>query len=404
MIPLPSGLTAVTGGGAAGITAAIALARRGQAVVICERNSRPGRKILASGNGRCNLLHDDLSEKHYNPAAGNLVKSVFSRYGKPAILDFFSGLGLHVYSQNGRIFPVTNQSSSVLKVLELELARLKIPIEYNFYCTGIVPQEDSFSIVSSSGQSIVCSQVVLAGGGQTYPALGSDGSLYAISRQLGHSIVAPVPSAVPLVVKDNLCHLLQGQRISAGVKSIIDGREGREINGELLFTQYGLSGSCILDISREVSIALNRQRRSETFICVDLIPFMSRQQLKNELRQRRKSGLAAGDMLAGILPDKFGKALKSLFISDNIDAALDSLKARRFKVSATRGWNEAEFTSGGIDTREVDMGTLESKLVKGLYFAGEILDVDGERGGYNLGWAWASGLAAGNSLMEGASK
>jgi predicted flavoprotein YhiN len=96
--------------------------------------------------------------------------------------------------------------------------------------------------------------------------------------------------------------------------------------------------------------------------------------------------------------------LKSLFISDNIDAALDSLKARRFKVSATRGWNEAEFTSGGIDTREVDMGTLESKLVKGLYFAGEILDVDGERGGYNLGWAWASGLAAGNSLMEGASK
>lgn len=404
MIALQSDLTAVIGGGAAGITAAIALARRGQAVIICERNSRPGRKILASGNGRCNLLHDDFSEKHYNPAAGNLVKSVFSKYGKPAILDFFNGLGLHVYSQNGRIFPVTNQSSSVLKVLELELARLKIPVEYNFYCTGIVPQENGFTLVSSTGQPIACKTVILAGGGKTYPALGSDGSLYTVSRQLGHAIVEPVPSAVPLVVKDNLCHLLQGQRISAGVKSIIDGRESREINGELLFTQYGLSGSCILDISRELSIALNRQHRSETFICVDLIPFMTRQQLKTELWQRRKSGLAAGDMLAGILPDKFGKALKSLFTSDNIDAALDSLKARRFKVSATRGWNEAEFTSGGIDTREVDMETLESKLVKDLYFAGEILDVDGERGGYNLGWAWASGLAAGNSPGERDSK
>jgi hypothetical protein len=395
MMPMHSDLTVVIGGGAAGICAAINKARNGKAVLICEKTGQLGKKILASGNGRCNLLNDNLDESHYNSASRNLVKSILSRYGKPEILGFFQSLGLNVYSQGGRIFPVTNQAVSMLKVLEMELKRLTVPVEYGFNCAGLAFSKDIITILSDTGKKIECRKVILAGGGKSCPASGSDGSMYALAVNLGHTIVEPVPSAVPLVVKDNLCRLLQGQRISAGVKAIIDGRESEEVQGELLFTRYGLSGTCILDISQTISVAINRQNKTGVFLCIDMVPFMDRQQLKSELITRKRSGLAAEDMLTGILPNKLGVALKALFEVNDIDTAVNSLKARHFKVSATRDWNEAEFTSGGVNVDEVNIETLESKIRKGVYFAGEILDVVGERGGYNLGWAWASGLTAG---------
>jgi predicted Rossmann fold flavoprotein len=388
-------LTVVVGGGAAGICAAIGVARRGQRVVICEKTTQIGKKILATGNGRCNLLNDDLNELHYNRAARPLIRSVFDAFGKSEILRFFEGLGLKTYSQDGRIFPVTNQAGSVLKVLELELKRLSVPVEYGFHCSAISSSGDTIAVTSDSGKKIECSKVILTGGGKSYPALGSDGGIYEVAIRLGHTVIEPVPSAVPLVVKDALCQLLQGQRVQAAVKSIIAGREDRERRGELLFTKYGLSGTCVLDASGPVSIAINRERRSDVVLSVDLVPYMSRQELALELQRRSRSGLSPEDMLAGILPNKFGPALRSLFDAGDLNGAVNSLKAMRFKVSGTRGWNEAEFTAGGINVEEVASGTLQSRLRKGIYFAGEVLDVDGERGGYNLGWAWASGWVAG---------
>jgi predicted Rossmann fold flavoprotein len=328
-------------------------------------------------------------------AARDLVSSIFPKFGKSEILGFFKEIGLNVYSQDGRIFPITNQAASVLKVLELELGKLSIPVEYNFNCTGLIFLKDSITVSSESGKTVQCRRIILTGGGKTYPAFGSDGSIYDIARRLGHSVVEPVPSAVPLVVKDSLCHSLQGQRIQAKVKATIDGRESPEVMGELLFTKYGLSGTCALDVSGLISIAINRDKKKSVAIDVDMVPFMERQQLKNEFEKRRKSGLHAEDMLIGILPNKFGLALKSLFTTNDLEIAVNSLKSMRFPVSATRSWNEAEFTSGGIDVREVRIGTLESKLKKDVYFAGEVLDVDGKRGGYNLAWAWASGFVAG---------
>jgi predicted Rossmann fold flavoprotein len=390
-------ITAVIGGGAAGICTAINLARRSIPVVILEKTDRIGKKILASGNGRCNLLNDSLEETHYNSSAQDLVKSIFSRYGKSSLLEFFTGLGLNVYSQSGRIFPITNQASSVLKVLEMELKRLSVPVEYGFSCSALSTSGNSVAISSGDGRKIVCRKAIIAGGGKSCPASGSDGNLYSVISNLGHTIVEPVPSGVPLVIQDKLCHFLQGQRISAGVKAVIGGKESETVSGELLFTKYGLSGTCILDISQTVSIAINRQKKNGVYLCVDMIPFMDRQQLKSELARRMKSGLAPEDVLAGILPNKLGMALKGLFeAKKDADFIVDNLKARTFKVSSTRGWNEAEFTSGGVNVGEVNIETLESKFVKNIYFAGEILDVVGERGGYNLGWAWASGLTAGS--------
>ncbi len=388
-------VTVVIGGGAAGICAAINAARRGGSVVICEQNSQLGRKILATGNGRCNLLNDDLSEMHFNQDARPLVRSVLETWSKEDILNFFEGIGLKTYSQSGRIFPVTNQAASVLKVLELELQRLAVRVEFGFKCSGIQGSGDSLAVVSADGRRVGGRKIVLTGGGKSYPALGSDGNTHELAAGLGHTIVEPVPSGVPLVVKSHLCHLLQGQRIQVRAKSVIGVQESTEVFGELLFTKYGLSGTCVLDLSGPISIAINRDRRSDVRLAIDLVPFMSEPELEAEIARRKGTGIRLEDMLAGILPNKFGPALKSEFESLDSKETAAKLKNMRFDVAATRGWNEAEFTAGGVNSQEVQKGSLESKMRKGVYLAGEVLDVDGGRGGFNLGWAWASGWVAG---------
>ena len=394
---MPNYTTVVIGGGAAGICAAISSARRGETVVLCEKTTQLGKKILASGNGRCNLLNEDLSEHYYNTGAHALVRSVFSQYGKTQIISFFNELGLETYSKEGRIFPVTNQAQSVLHVLEMELKRTSAAVKYNFDCSGISSSKNGLLVSSANGEKIECRKVILTGGGKTYPAFGADGSAYEIAKKLGHTVIEPVPAVVPLVIKDNLCFLLQGQRIIATARPVIDGREGEWVGGELLFTKYGLSGTCILDISEPISTALNRQHQTQVYVSLDLVPFMDKEKLKIELERRQKAGWTAHEMLTGILPAKLCSAFKDLFGKNGLDKAGKILKDYRFETNGTRGWNEAEFTSGGVHVSEINPVTLESKLKPGVYLAGEILDVNGRRGGYNLGWAWASGLAAGEA-------
>ncbi len=304
-------------------------------------------------------------------------------------------MGLKLYSQNGRIFPVTNQASSVLKLLEMDLKRLGAALELGFEVTKVVHTKGGFEILAQDNRSLQCRNVIIAIGAKTYPVLGSDGSGYALAKQLGHSIIEPVPSAVPLVVKDRICHVLQGQKISAKALSVIDGKKMPEVEGDILFTKYGLSGTAILDISQDVSLALNRQHDAEVFVSLDLVPFMEKKGLEKELRNRVNKNIAPEDILVGILPNKFALVFKDLFIGKNIEKVASELKGMRFKVSATRGWNEAEFALGGVKTSEVRESTLESKIISGLYFTGEVLDVTGKRGGYNLAWAWASGFIAG---------
>jgi len=392
--------TVIIGGGAAGIAAAISAKRLNQSVVICDRMPKIGKKILASGNGRCNILNEDLNESFYNPSARSLVRSIFEKFGKERILSFFKELGLETYSEDGRIFPRTNQSSSVMKVLELELARLSVPIELNFEVKGISHSQEKFTITSKGGKSIECGKLIVAAGGKSYPALGSDGSCYKMAANLGHKIVEPVPAAVPIVLKERLCHLLQGQKITASVKAIINQKTASESRGDLLFTNYGLSGTAILDISEEISVAINRQKIDDVLVSVDMVPFMDRDALKLEISRRIKDRWKAEDLLAGILPNKFHFAFEGKEIGHDAQMITSAVKSRIFKVFETKRWNEADFTAGGIDTKYVKPGILESTVIKGLYFAGEILDVCGKRGGYNLAWAWVSGFVAGQALHQ----
>ncbi len=389
--------TAIIGGGAAGIAAAISAKRRDQSVVICDRMAKIGKKILASGNGRCNIVNERLDESFYNPSARPLVRLVFEKFGKERISGFFKELGLETYSEDGRIFPRTNQSSSVMKVLEMELARLSVPIELNFEVKGISHSEGRFTITSKGGKSIECEKLIVAAGGKSYPALGSDGSCYKMASNLGHKIVEPVPAAVPLVLKERLCHLLQGQKITASVKAIINQKTVCESFGDLLFTNYGLSGTAILDVSEEISIAINRQKISDVLVSIDMVPFMDRDALKLEVSKRIKNRWKAEVLLAGMLPNKFHFAFEGKEMGHDAQLITNAVKSRIFKVVETKRWNEADFTAGGIDAKYVKPGTLESTVVKGLYFAGEILDVCGKRGGYNLAWAWSSGFVAGQT-------
>jgi len=398
---------AVVGGGAAGLTAAISAARRGAAVSVLERLPKVGKKILATGGGRCNLLNTGLTASSFTSTDPGLVASVLDRFGRDDIRVFFEGLGLRLQEDDaGRVYPVTNQAASVLKVLELEAARREIAVETQFEVGRIEPAAGLFRIVAGDGRRIEAESVVLAGGGRSYPALGSDGSGYRLAAALGHSIVTPVPSAVPLLVRSRLCHLLQGQRMRVRVEGRVGGRTCQEAAGELLFTQYGLSGTAVLDVSESLSVAINRDDRGDALVVVDFLPFMSLKEAEEEFSRRQTAGWPPKDLGTGLLPEKFSLSLPQLLgEASHLPGGGDpagagrrlaaSLKAMEFPVQGTRGWNEAEFTSGGVDAREAKPGTLESKLQPGLYLAGEVLDVQGGRGGFNLAWAWSSGYVAG---------
>lgn len=395
---MTSGSVAVVGGGAAGLAAAVGAGRAGASVAILERMPRLGRKLLATGGGRCNLLNERLDPNAFTPECRRLVSSVFGRFGGDEIRSLLGSLGLTLVSEGDRVFPATQQASTVLKAFEIELRRLRVDVRVSKDVGRIAWKEGRFLLEARDGEVLFAERVVLAGGGRSYPAFGADGNAYGLARPFGHGLVEPVPSAVPVVVRDRLCHLLQGQKLRARVLSLIDGRKAEEADGELLFTSYGLSGTAVLDASESVSRALNRDRRETVELLVDLLPTVTLDALTAELKRRRSLGWKDRELTTGLLAEKFGAAVESWVRADPEPAALaGKLKGLRFKVEGTRGWNEAEFTSGGIPADEVEAGTLESKRRQGLYLAGEILDVQGRRGGFNLGWAWASGWLAGRA-------
>jgi predicted Rossmann fold flavoprotein len=407
---------AVVGAGAAGFAAAIGAARRGASVALLERLPRPGKKLLATGGGRCNILNDRLTAGDYTATDLGLVAAVLGRQGRAGIGAFFEGLGLRLQSDEaGRVYPVTNQAASVLKVLEHETARLGAAVETGFAVDRIAPRGGRFQIRAADGRTVEARTAVLAAGGKSYPALGSDGSGYALAASFGHRVVPPVPSAVPLVVKVRTGHFLTGQRMRVRAESRIGGRPTQRAEGEILFTPYGLSGPAILDVSESVSIAINRDGRKDVAVVIDFLPFLSAEAAADEFARRLEAGWAPRDLTSGLLPEKFclflPQVYRDLGLAPGREKSADTavrltalLKAREYPVDGTRGWNEAEFTAGGVDAREVEPVTLESRKQRGLYLAGEVLDVQGGRGGFNLAWAWASGLVAGHEAAGGSAR
>jgi hypothetical protein len=411
----------IIGAGAAGIMAAISAKYNApqKSIYLLEGSFAAGRKILVSGGGRCNLYNDNLitnPEDHYYNSDKKLLRSIFNQYGYNEIKQFFLDLGIVTYVETkmntGKVFPITDQARNVLELLLESLKVLDIKLQLNSKVIAI-KKEEKFKIqVSKEGanDTYVCDRVILAAGGKTYPALGSDGSGFDLARTLGHSIVKPVVAAVPLTSKDQISQQLQGVKVQASLTLLHNGKELKSTAGDLLFTKYGVSGSAILNISRDASILLNRAGVNKIELMIDFV-MQSKEQLNRKLLEfsRKNPGINLAHALYGLINFKLANYIcKRLNIEAQSYSSLsqisrtqllEALTSYKMDIDGTRGWNEAEFTSGGIDTFEVDHKSLESTKCPGVFLCGEVLNIDGEIGGYNLSWAWASGAIAGKNAV-----
>ena len=402
----------IIGGGASGLVAAISSARNGAKAAIMERLPRVGKKILVTGNGRCNFSNASLKRKNYHGTVPAFVEYVFSQFTGSQIVEFFEELGiLSKEEENGRIFPRCEQAGAVLDVLRYECKRLGVEELCSQEVKEIRKLENSFIIKTLNGEEFHSKKVILTTGGKASPQFGSDGSGFTLAKNLGHTIIEPYPSLVQIKLDDEYMKHCKGIRIDARVslyanESLVDTQEG-----EVLFAEYGISGIPILQLSRYVHHPEIKNQIMRLHI--DLFPEIQFHDMKKMLSERfqKLSYKSIEDALIGLINKKFifpalamANIQRDKLCSELNNAELDRLvhqfKDRRFLVSGTLSWRDAQVTAGGIATKEVDDKTLESKLIPGLYFAGEVLDIQGDSGGYNLAWAWASGYVAGTHAVE----
>ena len=382
----------IVGGGAAGLCAAISAKRKGADVLLVERLPRVGKKILATGNGRCNITNTDITYDNYHGDSDFAFK-VLSEFGRDEALDFLSSIGIVcTESENGKMFPKSLQATSVLDLLRAEIQRLGIETVTGF-CVKEIKKEKNQFVLSSETEKIFAGKVILACGGYAAPSFGTDGIGARLSKSLGHTVTPVYPALVQLKT-EKPPGALKGVKHFCMAHLYIEGKKVKSKWGEVLFTEYGLSGPPIFDLSREASVAVSNNIKTE--ISLELISddFNS---LKQTLDKRKKDfpDLTGENFLNSIIHKKIGFEIVKKTSDIKETAAL--LKNWRHRITGTMGFKNAQVTAGGVLCSEVYPETLMSKKVKGLYFAGEILDVDGDCGGYNLQWAWSSGVLAGEN-------
>lgn len=394
----------VIGGGASGIVASIIAGRRKAKVTLLERNDRIGKKILVTGNGRCNYTNFDMRLDYFHGSNRNFIDDVLKLFDRDDTLDFFEKLGIVPKIEEGKIFPMSLQSSSVLDVLRYELERLKVNVITGAYVTEISKKKE-FEVKIKSGEVFHSDKVIIATGGMAMPVSGSDGNGYKLAKEFGHNIITPTPSLVQLKLESDKLKAINGVKFEGLANLYIDSKLIRQEKGEILFTDYGVSGPPILQLSREAVRGMNEKRK----VGLELKLFnKGREEFKDYLSKRFSYmpyktveigliGLINKKLIIPILKeinlDK-SRLVKELTNTD-LDKLANILTSWRFKVIGDKGWGQAQSTAGGILTQDIDSNTLESKRISGLYFCGEILDVDGDCGGYNLQWAWTSGYVAG---------
>jgi len=398
---------AVIGGGASGLVASIAAARNGAEVTIYEKMNKVGKKILATGNGRCNYTNMYMSIDRYHSKNIKQAENAMNFFDLHKTISFFEDLGIYPYvDESGKVYPNSLQSSSVLDVLRYETDRLKIEEVTDFEVVELRKNKDKFSIIGSD-KTYNADKVILCSGGKASPQLGSDGSGYEIAKSFGHKIIEPSPALVQLKLQGKYFKRITGIRFDGIVNSFTDKSQIREEKGEILFTEYGISGPPILQISRKVIETLNKGE--QVFISVDMFPDLTKAMLYDILRDRffKVSYKGVEDGMVGFINKKLIPVVLMESGFDKLDKEcgklskkeiykiIDTLKEWKFEVTGHNTWQQAQTTAGGVTLSEINPNTLESTKMKGLYFAGEILDVDGDCGGFNLQWAWSSGYSAG---------
>lgn len=401
----------IAGGGAAGMMAAISAGRNGAKVTIVEKMNRPGRKLSITGKGRCNLTNtDDLEDFLSNIGPDpRFLRNAFARFFRHQLIELFHELGLKtVIERGGRVFPENNSAPEVVNVMKKEFQRLGTEILINTIVEDILVQEGKAKgVVVSKDKIIEADRIILAMGGSSYPGTGSTGDGYQLARKLGHSVREPAPSLVPLITAGNIAQRLQGLTLkNVNARVFVEGKKAGEMFGEMLFTHFGLSGPIILSLSRQFNRAILENRKVE--ISIDLKPALDPETLDRRLLRdfSDHSKMHLKGILKGLLPSSLiPVCIEVLKINPEKQAGQVTAEERkkirnwlkdfRLQVIGLRGYNEAIVTSGGVSTREIDPKTMESKLIKNLYFAGEIIDLDANTGGYNLQIAFSTGWLAG---------
>ncbi len=396
---------AIIGGCSAGLAAAINAKRLypQKKIVIIEKLPRIGKKLLATGNGKCNITN--LQANSHSYVNKNFAEFAMESYPPEKIIEFFSSLGLLTYADScGRVYPESNMAASVVDALRFEIERLDIDVFCDTPVTEIKKSKGEFFINNE-----FCSEkVIICAGGKSSAPQGSDGSGYILAKSLGHSITKTVPALVPLCASPEITKPLKGVR-ARNVNLTLIGKEIlAKTSGEILFTEYGLSGIAAMELAAYAQKYIDSVK-GNPFTYIDFLPEMSYDRLVDYLKSLNniKGFCSLDNVMTGILPKALGiaicKACK-LYKQDRLISSLNEREIRQIaektkkfplEVTGTRGFLNSQVTSGGIKTEEINEKTMESRLCKNLYFAGEIIDVDGACGGFNLQWAWASGMLAG---------
>ncbi len=401
---------AIVGGGAAGLMAAITAAEKKVHIDLYEQNADVGKKILASGNGRCNISNTSLSFEDYYGRHPSFVSHALKRFDYKAFERFCRSIGLLLeVKADGRVYPLSNEARSVQEAMRREAGRRGVKFRLGHGVERVKKEPSGFVVETEEGAERY-DRVLIAAGSPAAPQLGGGESGLALARSLGHTIVDPYPTLVGLHLDGDLHARMNGVKTEAEVTLYIDGRRAGSVTGDLLFTRYGVSGFAVLDISTDASRALVSGRR--VALGVHLLPAFDRQGVVRLLGglARETGHLTLEQMLHGLLPAKVAQALlraagmDARTLCGGLDAkALRKLAAQitdwRFEVTDTHGYRHAETAGGGVFTEEVDPKTMMSRKAEGLFFAGEVLDIVGRRGGYNLHFAWASGHLAGSHMV-----
>ena len=383
---------AVLGGGASGIMAALTAAEYGGEVTMLEKNPRIGKKLLSTGNGRCNFTNMNIKAEDYNSA---FVCNALESFSPKDTVGFFRKAGLlSTVEDEGRVYPASNQASAVLEILLLELKSRNVNIICDFDIVRITKKDEKFELTNASGERIYADKIIAAFGGKAAPHTGSDGAGYKLLAELGHTVTSLDKALVQLKTDRSI----KGVRANAKV-SLKD----RSETGEIQFTEYGLSGIPIFNLSRYAEAGDK--------VAVDLLPDHTEKELSSYLKMRNPQSLET--FLVGIINKQLGQMLlkecdigklsrNSSSLEDfEIEKIVKKLKNLSFDVTGKMSWENAQITKGGISLSEISPKTMESKKVKGCYIAGELLDIDAPCGGFNLQWAWSSGFLAGRAACTG---
>ncbi len=401
----------IIGGGASGMAAAVEAARTNGNidVIIAERLDRPGKKILATGNGRCNFSNTNTSTDNYYGNDSNFTAWCLKRFTVNDTVNFFNQLGVFPKEEEkGKLYPFSGQASAVLDCLRNEVSRLGVDIVTGFYAKSVSIGKKSFKIQAADGRTLYADRLIIAGGGCASPALGSDGSCFEIMRALGHRVSELAPALVQMKTDPKEVRSLQGIKINGMLRLIQNDRFIAEDKGEILFTDYGISGPPVFQLSAKLPF------KNNITASIDFMSEYSPKEIYDILEYRRDSlsHLTMENFFTGLLNKRIGNLIarrvgieKLSFSVGGLDKQLlwsivSLIKDYRLEIKGTKGFGNAQVTAGGVLTADFDDKTMGSKIVKGLYACGEVLDIYGDCGGYNLQWAWSSGRLAGMSAAE----